>query len=434
MIILLILAGTAGYLYYTVVKAPLELDDPQKLAASVPMSPEDRFEFFPADRTAQVTLDKADLWSVILTHAGDDFLDVVNKEISHYGLSVSGCAIQMEEEGLQLNLELFYRETRLVAKVPCNLTIDGQKITLTPTAVKLGVIKLPVGALLSSLKLEYSLSLPVLTEVAQVSIIQDAILLTGPVEQDIRTLVPLDAKLYQTAVFSDSLQSLADNLQTDAGFDALMSRLEQDPGSAENLYRDLFTMADPEITASYQEERAGLIHRFFPGIDFSAVDTAHTALSDQVTTLNRTLEQFFTAVVNDYNEKEFRLSGGEFLKKKKPFQAAGYAGGQFDTLFEVLDPESVFLILVDAEDGFIRKTSSFYRMCDENQEFTQEVDFNKTYILGCVLRSVDGDPFLMYETEIEGNNTYTRKIALVPLTEEDIIALQVPGKFGVWTG
>ena len=34
LILLLLLIGTLGYLYYSVVKAPLDLDDPQKMAAS----------------------------------------------------------------------------------------------------------------------------------------------------------------------------------------------------------------------------------------------------------------------------------------------------------------------------------------------------------------------------------------------------------------
>jgi len=434
LILLLLLAGGVGFLYYSVVKAPLELDDPLQMAASAPMSPEERFRFFSDDRTVQVRMDAADLWSLIVAHFGTDFQDVINEELSSYDLTLSGCAIRMSGEGLQVDLELFWRDTRLVAKVPCALEVTGRHITLTPTGAKLGVISLPVGGLLSSLKLEYDLALPVISDVTQVSFAEDALLLTGSMEQDIRTLVPLDEKLYQTAVFSNSLQSLADALQTEAGYASLMSHLEQNPGDAEALYRQLFVMNSHEDTEEYLDSRFGLTQRFFPGIDFGALEPEQVALSEQRTTLNRSLEQFLTKVVSDYNEKKFRLSDGEFLRSGKPFQAAQYGGVEYDTLFQVLDPESLFLILVDAEDGFVRKTSSFYRMVDENQEFTQEVDFNKTYILGFVFRSVDGDPFLMYESEIHVGNAYVRKIKLIPLTEEAVSELQVPGKFGVWTG
>lgn len=435
LVIVLLLGGAAGYLYYSVVKAPLETDDPQLLAASAPMSPEDRFRFFPADRTAQVRMDKSDIWSLILEHAGKDFLDTVNKELSPYGLTVSGCAIRLEEAGLWLDLELYYKETRLVARVPCALEFSENRLSLTPTGVKLGVISLPVEKLLSKVKLEYDVALPVLSEVTQVSFVQGAAVITGPVEQDIRSLVPVDKALYQTAVFCQELQYIADVLPAQEGVGLLLNPLEQDPGKVEDLYFDLFVMADPKVTEDYLDSRYGLTERFFPGIDFDAVTQEHDAMTELRGERTLILEKFFTNLVGNYNEKAFSLSDGQFLLKRKPFLAAEYGEGMYDALYETLDPNAIFLILVDAEDGFIRNTSSFYRMADENQQFTQEVNFDRTYILGCVLRSVDGDPFVMYEAEIRATgNTYSRDIVLKPLTEDAVSQLQVPGKFGVWTG
>lgn len=433
LILLLLLIGAAGFLYYSAVKAPLELDDPQKMAASAPMSAGERFRFSAADQTVQVRMDASDIWSLILAHTGADFLDSVNDSLDPYALSVSGCAIHMDEDGLRLDLELFYRDIRLVVKVPCDLKVSGGHISLAPTGVKLGVIPLPVGSLLSSVKLEYDLDLPVISDVTQVSFTQDALLLTGTMEQDIRTLVPVDENLYQTAVFCESMQPLADALLARDGYGTLLAHLEQEPGSVEDLYRELFVMAGDDATAEYLDSRFGLTQRFLPGIDFSAVAEEQAVLNDQLTPLARSLEQFFNELVGDYNDKNFRLSDGEFLKNRKSFQAAQYAAGKYDDLFQVLDADSFFLILVDAEDGFIRKTSSFYRMADENQQFTQPVDYNKTYILGCVFRSVDGEPYLMYEAEIHEDNSYVRVIRVFPLTEDEVTALQEPGKFGVWT-
>ena len=434
LILILILGGIGAYLYYSVAKAPLELDDPQKMAAAAPMSVEDRFQFSTADRTVQVRIEASDLWSLILTHAGPDFLDQVNREVEGYGLSVSGCAIRMAEEGLSLDLEMYYGENRLVAKVPCALEISGRHISLQPAQVKLGVIPLPVDGLLSKLKLERDIDLPVICEVTRMEFTEGAVLLTGPMEQDVRDLVPVDERLYQAAVFCQEAQPLVDALMDQEGFDAILSHLEQNPGSTEALYRQLFVLAGQEKTAAYLESRYGLTQRFFPGIDFSRLPAEQEALDEELTAMTGSMELFVTYVVGDYNEKKFTLSDGVFLKNRKPFHPSLYGSGEFDALFERLDPEAVFLILVDAEDGFIRKTSSFYRQADEKQQFTQEVDFNKTYILGCVLRSVDGEPFLVYESEMHEGSTYVRQIKLLPLTEEAVEALQVPGKFGVWIG
>ena len=430
LILLLLLAGGAGFLYYSVVKAPLTLDDPVAMAAAQPMSPEERFTFSP-DGTVQMKLDAGDCWDLVLSHAGEDFLEVVNGELSSYGLSVSGAAITMKQEGLGLDLELFYQETRLVARVPLSLEISGKHLSLAPSGVKLGLISLPVKGLLSNLKFGWDMELPVISQVQQVSFTEGALVLTGEME-DIRSLVPREERLYQAAVFSGSLQGLGDALLAQDG--SILPGLEEAPGSVEALYRDLFTLAGPEVTQGYLDSRLGLTQRAFPGIDFSAVAEKQATFGEEMDQKSTMLQQFFTEIVNDYNEKEFRLADGEFIRKKTPFHPSQYGNGKYDELFAFLDPDSMFLVLVDAQDGFIRKTSSFYRLCDENQQFTREIDFNRTYILGLVFRGVDGDPFLMYETEIQKNNTYSRSFRLVSLTEEALAELQVPGKFGVYVG
>ena len=433
LVILLILAGAAGYLYYSICKAPLALDDPQKLAAAAPMPAGERFRFSAANRTVQIKMDKADVWSLILAEAGDGFLDKVNAELAPSGLSVSGCAIGIGEGKIQLDLELYYKKIRLVAKVPCTLDTDGQKVSLTPTGVKLGVISLPVEELLSSFNLEYEPVLPVITAVKQIDVEQDAIVLTGPMEQDIYGLIPEDEKLEWAAVFCETQQPLVEYLLTRPDLTALLSHLEQNPADVEKLYRGLFVLADPRVTEDYTQSRHGMTQRFLSGANFSAATEEQLALIRQESILTAGLEQLFTDLVNYYNDRAFRLSDGEFLLNRKPFRIAEYGEVKFATLFNTLDPESFFLILVDAENGYIRDTSSLNRMADKKQQFTQEVDFNKTYILGCVFRSVDGDPFLMYEEEVEEDNTYYPSTAVCSLTEEDVSALQESGKFGVWT-
>ena len=434
LIILAVLIGGAGFLYYSIVKAPLALDDPWELADSAPLSPEERFRFSAADQTIEVRLDKGDIWRVILDIAGDGFIDQINEEIASYNLSVAGCAICMDEDGLRMDMECYFKETRLVVRIPCEVRINGQQFSLTPTGLKLGVIPVPVSGLLSKLELEHELSLPAIGNVTQIRIEQDAIVLTGSMEQDMLALVPADKKLDQAAVFAEGLQPLVDALRDEDGYTAILNYLEKNPAGVEKLYRDLFILADSGVTDRYLEDRHGLTQRFFPEIDYASLAEEQEMLGQELSSMNELLEQFFTHVVNSYNEKQFRLSDGQFLKNGVPFQAAQFGDGQYDGLFEVLDSESVFLILVDVEDGYLRKTSSFYRMADENQQFTQSVDYNKTYILGCVIRSVDAEPYLLYEAERTEANSYYRQIVLQALTEENVKALQEPGKFGVWTG
>ena len=142
------------------------------------------------------------------------------------------------------------------------------------------------------------------------------------------------------------------------------------------------------------------------------------------------LERFFASVVSDYTGKDFKMIDGEFLKKLQPFHANNYGAGSYDDLYAVLNPDDFSLVLVDVENGYTEKTPIFHELVDSDQEFTQSVDFEKTYILGMMFRGVGGAPFLIYE--IEENNE--RNLALHLLTEEEFSSLHVAGKFGVWTG
>jgi len=435
LVILLILAGAAGLLYYSACKAPLDLDDPRKLADAAPMGPEERFVFSAAEGTAQVKLDKADLWFVILSNTGDDFMDTVNEELSPYGLNISGCAIRADEnKGMWLDLELFYKQNRAVAKVFCDLEFSGSQMTLKPTTVKLGIMPLPVGKLLSGVKLEYDLVLPVLDQVTQVAYCDDAVLLTGTMEQDVRTLVPRDRKLEKAVLFCEQLQPVADALETQEGFSAILTYLQQHPGSVEELYRDLFTLTQYDTSRAYLADRQGLTQRFFPGIDFEAVAAERYSLEEELGAKFVLLERFFSEAVSEFNGARLVLSGGEFLQKDTPFLTTQFGYQLYADLAQALDPESFGLVLVDVENGYSRNTAALGQMTDGEQAFTQSVDLEKSYVLGMLMGSVDGEPYLMYETEYSENGLYHRVVTQVKLTPEEAAALQVPGKFGVWTG
>lgn len=433
LVLLLLILGTIGYGVYSITKGPLVLQDPAEMAVSAPMAPEERFRASADEKTVQVKLDAADLWCLVCETLGENFLEEANGELAEYQLSLGGCGLELREEGPVLNLELFYKETRLAVKVPCALEATGQQVSLTLTGVKLGVIPLPVEKLLSQEQIRLDLVLPVIDGVTDLRFEEGAILLTGTVEQDIRGLIPPGRNLYQAALFQPELKPLADALETEAGFAALLKQWEQDPGSLEKTYRQLFTLTGPELLESYLADRHGLTQRFFPGLDLVAIRVKQEDQSRQLDAKTGLLEQFFTAVVNDYNEKNFLLKQGTFFLQGKAFRADAYKTGEFDGLFRELDPESFCPVLVNAEDGFLRKTSSFNRMAGEGLEFTREVDYNRTYILGFVLRSKGGEPYLMYESELRGDNTYSRIIKLVPLTEAEAAELHQEGKFGVWT-
>ena len=432
LVFFLLIVGAVGFLAYTIVMAPLKLDDPQAMAASAPMSVGERFCFNAADGTAQVKLDKGDIWSFILEHAGDDFLDDINEELSSYDLSVSGCGIHLDEDEVRLDLEAHYKNIRLVVKVPCDLKINNGHIVMKPTGAKLGVIPLPVDSLLSDAEQEEDMVLPVIDDVKLEGFVKDGILLTGKVDQDIQNMVVVDETFERVTLFKESMQGVVNLVQGKEDWNSILRSFEEDPASAEAFYRGIFSLSDEVKRKKYLEERDEVLtQRILPGLDKEARNDLIKELGEDVALL----KDFFTDLFDDYNDKKFTLADGEFLLDGQPFHAGVYSEGKYGGIFEKLNPDPVFLVLVDVKDGYVKNTDPLKKMTDKKEQFTQKVDFNKKYILGCVIFADNGDAFLVYDAEVhlEFINAYVRSTILKPLTQEEVAALQVPGKFGVYT-
>ena len=433
LIVFLLLLGAAGFLFYSLSMAPANVDDPLQMAALESMPAAERFRFSSADRTVQIKVNAADIWKLVMTYAGEDFLDQINQELSAYSVSVSGCGIQIDEKGLQLNLELYYEDFRLLAKIPCTLEASGQHFSFQPSGAKLGVISLPISELLSSLNVEFDLQLPVISHVTGISYEKDAILIAGDMMEDMKALILPEKKMYPAAVFNETVQPVLDALQTDAGCEALFAHLQKEPGSIETYYREMFLLAGSANTQEYLDRCKGMTQWIFPDIDFANLEASRKEMLEREAPLNTMMEKFFSTVVSNYNWKGFELSEGEFLRMGKPFHAADYGDGNYAAMFDLLDPDAFFPVLVDVENGFIKDTPTFDQLADESQQFTKPVDFSKTYIVGCVFRSMSGNPLLMYEIEVPAGDSYYSDILIRTLTEEEAGALRVSGKIGVWT-
>ena len=434
LVFVLLIVGAVGFLAYTIIMAPLKLDDPKAMAASEPMSVGERFRFNAADGTAQVKLDKGDIWSFILEHAGDDFLDGINEEISSYSLSVTGCGIQLDEDAVQLNLEVFYNDSiRLVVKAPCDLEIKNGHIVAKPTGVKLGIISLPVDSLLSDVEVEYDMVLPVIDNVNLAGFTKDAILVTGKVDQNIQDMVAMDEIFDRVTIFNESLQNIVRLMDNKDEWKNILRSFEEDPASAEVFYRGIFSLSDELKRKEYLEEMDGLTLRIFPWMDLAGVKESRNDLIKELGEDFALLKEFFTDLFDDYNDKKFTLADGVFLMEDQPFDLRAYSEGKYGDLFEKLDPDKAFLVLVDTADGYNRFTDPLKKITDKKQQFTQKVDFNKVYILGCVIFAENGDAFLVYDAEVHVEGKYyLRSTTINPLTPEEVAALQVEGQFGVW--
>lgn len=434
LILLLLISG--GILL--IVTDRVSIDDPAALAAQAPMPAAQRFAFDAAKETVQISLDKSDLWWLLLPEMEDSILEDVNRKLENYDLSVTGYGFDITEDGVYIDLEAMYRFIRLPVHILTSLDFDASGFSMTLSKVELGPFRLPVEMLLSSVDVRLDVDWPVASDITNVDYRKETVLLTGTLTQELFSCVQEACKNDAIGWFSTSHQEVFRAARMADGFRELIPGLEQDPGSIEALYRDMFTMALVYEYEDYMEQTRNLSHRFFPGIDFDAWETESNAVRSQWVFCDVMMDKMVEQVSNDFNNRRFRLKDGAFYLRNSEFDALHYFDSdtamKIEQLFHVIDQDKFLLVLVDSADGYAAKSPVLNGICAWNQELTQELNRNKAYPVACVFQGKNGAYCLRYESvEISENGSQgTKAFKTVILTEAEYDSLIQEGKIGVW--
>lgn len=440
LVILLILGGAFGFLYYTITNGTVTIDDPAAVASQAPMPASQRFVFDAAGETAQIRLDKSDMWWLLLPEMGEHFLEDMNRELEAYHLRVTGYGFHITEDGICVDAEAMFKSIRLPVHVMTSLEFDASGFSLTPTTAKLGPIRLPVAGLLRSADTRMDVDWPVITDITDVAYAQDAVLLTGTLTQDLLSCVQKACKDNAIGWFSTSHQDVFRIARTEDGFRELLPGLEQDPGSVETLYHDLFTLAQVTEYEDYMEAARDLPLRFFPGIDYDGLEDECDSVRSQWVFANVMVDKLVAQVSIDFNDRRFSLKNGEFYLGKSVFDPLDYFGGdtalKMEQLFHIVDLDKFHLVLVGTIDGYSQETPVLNKVCAKKQQLTRELDRKEAYPVGCAFQGHNGEYFLRYESMelLEGGGKVSKFFKTVILTEEEYNSLVQEGKIGVWVG
>ena len=432
---LLILLLAIGGCIFAVVTDDVAIDDPAALAAQEPMAASQRFTFDAAGETAQIALDKSDLWWLLLPEMEEDILLDVNRKLENYHLSVTGYGLDLTEEGVCLDLEAKFKSLRLPVHILTALEVDAAGASVTLANVKLGPFRIPVEKLLDAADLRMDVDWPVVTDITDVSYRQDAVLLTGTLTQDMFSCVQEACRNHAIGWFSTSHQEVFRAARAEDGFREVLPGLQQDPGSVEGLYRDLFTMAMVYEYQDYMKVTKNLSHRFFPSIDFAALEKESNAVRSQWVYYDAMMDKLVEQVSADFNSRRFRLKNGEFYLKNAPFDVLSYfsedEAAKMEQMFRIIDRDKFRLILVASPDGYTAKSPALNGICTWNQELTQELNRGKAYAVGCIFQGKNGEYALRYESAgTDGKGI--RSFKTVTLSEAEYDSLVQEGKIGVW--
>lgn len=432
-IFLLLLLLIAGGCIVAVLTDTVTIDDPSALAAQTPMSASQRFVFDAARETAQISLDKSDLWWLLLPEMEESALVEAEQRLKEYQLSLTGYGLDITQEGIFIDVEVMYRAVRLPVHILTSLDFDESGVSVTLASAKLGPFRLPVEMLLSAADARLDVDWPVVTDITEVAYREDTVLLTGTVTQELLSCVQEASQNDAMGWFSTSHQEVFRAARTADGFRALLPGLEQESGSVEVLYRDLFSMAMVYEYQGYMKQTKNLAHRFFPGIDFAALEKESNAVRSQWVFYDAMMDKLVEQVSLDFNNRKFRLKDGGFYLKNVPFDVLNYFSQdeavKMEQMFRVIDREKFHLILVASPDGYTAKSPVLNGICAWNQELSQELDRRKVYAVGCIFQGKNGEYALRYESAgTEGIKSFKT----VSLSEAEYDSLVQEGKIGVW--
>ena len=438
LVILLIIGGSFGFLYYTITTNTVAIDDPAVLAAQAPMPASQRFVFDAAKETAQIRLEKSDLWWLLLPELDENLLENLNRELENYQLSITGYGFHITPKGICIDLEAMYQSVRLPVHILTSLDFDPSGFSLTLTKAKVGAVRVPAAGLLRSVEARVDVDWPVVSDITDVAYQQDAVVLTGTLTQDMLSPVRDACRNDAIGWFSTGHQAVFRAARAADGFRELLPGLEQDPGSIETLYHGLFTLAEEHEYESFMEQSRNLPHRFFPGIDYAAWKTENDAVRAEWTYYDSLVDDLVTRVSKDFNYRRFSLKNGEFYLRNSVFDVlkafTGDTAQEMEQLFHILDPDKFHLVLVGSINGYSKNSPILSQICGKNQQLTRELNRNEAYPVGCVFQGVNGEYFLRYESiRISGaGNQMSKWLKTVTLTEEEYASLIQDGKIGVW--
>ena len=438
LVLLLIIGGSLCFLYFSITKDTVTIDDPVALAAQPPMPAAQRFVFDAGNETAQISLNKSDLWWFLLPEMEENFLESVNEALQDYQLCITGYGLDITEAGVYIDFEAMYQSVRIPLHILTDWNVDASGVSVNLSKAKLGPISLPVKKLLSSVQVRMDIDWPVVADITDVAYRQDTVLLTGTLNQDMLSCAQEGCKEDAIGWFSENHQTAFRAAREDDGYRGLLPGLEADPGSVETLYHALFTMAMDYEYEDFMEASKNLACRFFPEIDYDGLQQERDAYREQWTYYDALADKLVTDISKDFNNRRFSLKNGEFYFRNTVFDVLGYftndTAVEMQQMFNIIDHEKFRLVIVGSINGYSVNSPILSSICGQNQQLTKELNRSKAYTVGCVFQGRNGQYFLRYESmKISGqNNQMTKWLKTAALTAEEYASLIQEGKIGVW--
>ena len=441
-------AVAAGLFYRSMRSVPAVTDDIHSIRQSESMPVSERFRFHADDRTAEIRLDKDDLWRLLLNSGFEKDIDGLIRRADSLGMTVHGYGIEALENSFALNIDLQYSVFRSAVRIPLSVSFRKNGFVISPTAVKLGDYTLPdslfverFGFSLRSYEIRWEDGWYFITDIRDSSYADGVFTIRGSFNTDI--LSGLDIPYRQNDIpmsrysdfFQMTLRALEERQSGQGdGFSEWMPLLESDPSRIRALLEEMFSISYDRgcLKRNYSVFQSFGFADLFSPDPFSSV---HAQFLSQLSFRENMQNLLLRELASLYGSSSLLFRNGVLTYKSSPFDPAAWAEelfGSEETGW--LTGNGFRLVFVDSPRAYSEDSPRLRNILSGSAEFSSPVVEKERYPLGFIARGMDGTPFLMYraaDISYSGGQTVSPK--LLELGEREYLSLYESDPFPVYT-
>lgn len=335
-------------------------------------------------------------------------------------ITLQSYGMDITDKGIFISAELIYGDhLRLPLKLLIETTFHDSTLTIAPSRIYLGKIRLPIekypfsrlaeksgmdpNSILNSFKYDIVLSdwslLPTITDIYF---------------RDNRMV--LVYKLDESLLFN-SVNTFSNNIDWYAGefndcievlreyhdegvlgerFTKLIEKFSSDPGSFSGFISESLAISSKSASKEYLDEKGPWFVRFMPEINQKKISDMHDALYNLCAERTTLFSSLMDKLQTSYNSNKLKIDERGFIYNDKPFNLENYLGANWDKYSAWLDASSFRPVLIGALNAYALKTPILKKITGSMDFVDKAADSNGKYPIGFIVKMKDGTPILKY--------------------------------------
>ena len=412
---LLTLIITAAALFFVckakMANAELHLDDIIRYAQSEPDSRTQHLSFSP-DARMTLTLDKSDIWYFLYRYYGEEWLDDTNETLSTLHLELTGLGLDIGEDGMTFDVEMYHKRTRLAFSVFCKAYSADNIITVRPAELiilghRISLARFTSTKLAKMLRITkeniaftYTPELTFITGIETIALGDGTLSLTGEMATDYLEQSTISSLRIMIMRFAQReccyIGPVLDNYCEDplVCYSSLLPYLQADPSVFTVFLDQFFCLKTPKFL-ELDKKNEGIIYRWYPSFKEDYTD-ASFEVRENYELAYKILKSAADYTSNAFNAKNFSITKSKLKYKKSAFKLESFYGSNYGMYCAIMDLENSRPCL------YIRSTVGYgsypaiSKIIDSKKSLSaSDVEMELGYAPGILLRGADNYPYVL---------------------------------------